>query len=93
MRPATEIVKAVRQTEKGTRLAPHGQYLVDVALDANKVEVRRAVEELFQVKVRRVNTHINHGKWRRIQAQWGRRTDRKVAIVSLEEGQKIEVAK
>lgn len=93
MRAATEVVKAVRQTEKGTRLAAHSQYLVDVALDANKVEIQRAVEELFQVKVRRVNTHINHGKWRRIQAQWGRRPDRKVAIVALQKGQKIEVAK
>jgi large subunit ribosomal protein L23 len=81
----------VRQTEKGTRLARHDQYLVDVALDANKVEVRRAIEELFSVKVRRVNTHINHGKWRRIQQAWGRRPDRKVAIVTLEKGQKIEL--
>ena len=44
MRPATEIVKRLLQTEKSTRLAPYRQYLLDVARDANKVEIRHAVE-------------------------------------------------
>ena len=91
MRPSTDIVRRLLQTEKGARLAPHGQYLVDVTLDANKVEIRRAVEELFSVKVLKVNTQVTHGKWRRLQARWGRRPDRKKAIVTLAKGQKIEV--
>ena len=48
MRPPTDIVRAIRQTEKGTRLAKYDQYLVDVAVDANKVEIREAVERLEQ---------------------------------------------
>ena len=91
MRPATEIVKAVRQTEKGARLAPRDQYVVEVALDANKIEIREAVEELFSVKVEHVNTQISHGKWRRLRYQWGRRSDWKKAFVTLAKGQKIEV--
>ena len=91
MRPATEIVKAIRQTEKGTRLAKHNQYLIDVATDANKVEVREAVERLFRVNVTKVNTQNCHGKWRQLRVHWGRRPDWKKAIVTLAKGQKIEV--
>ena len=91
MRPATEIVKAIRQTEKGTRLAKHHQYLIDVATDANKVEIREAVERLFRVNVTKVNTQNCHGKWRQLRVRWGRRPDWKKAIVTLAKGQKIEV--
>ena len=91
MRPATEIVKGALQTEKSARVAAHDQYLLDVATDANKVEIRRAVEELFKVKVTKVNTQVTHGKWRRLQQRWGRRPDRKRAVVTLAKGQKIEV--
>ena len=91
MRPATEIVKQVLQTEKGTRLAKYDQYLLRVALDANKVEIRQAVEHLFSVKVTKVNTQIGRGKWRRLSNRLGRRPDWKRAIVSVAKGQKIEV--
>ena len=91
MRPATEVVRGVRQTEKGTRLAHHDQYLVNVAVDANKVEIREAVEQLFKVQVTKVNTQACHGKWRRLGVRWGRRPDWKKAIVTLAKGQKIEV--
>ena len=91
MRPATEIVKGVRQTEKGARLAKYDQYLVSVALNANKVEIREAVEQLFSVKVTRVNTQTCRGKWRRLGARIGRRSDWKKAVVTLAKGQKIEV--
>ena len=91
MRPATDIVKRVRQTEKGARIAKHDQYVVDVAIDANKTEIREAVEKLFNVTVTKVNTQIGHGKWRRLSARWGRRRDPKRAIVTLTKGQKIEV--
>ena len=91
MRPPTDVVRRLLQTEKGTRLAARGQYLVDVTPDANKPEIRRAVEELFNVKVLKVNTQVTHGKWRRLQGRWGRRPDRKKALVTLAKGQKIEV--
>lgn len=91
MRPATDVVKAIRQTEKSARLAPHGQYLLQVALDANKPEIRRAVEQLFKVTVTQVRTQVCHGKWRQIRVQRGRRPDWKKAFVTLAKGQKIEV--
>ena len=90
MRPATDIIRGIRQSEKGVRLAAHDQYVLDVALNANKIEIREAVETLFKAKVLSVNTQVTHGKWRRIQQRWGRRTDRKKAIVTVAKGQKIE---
>lgn len=91
MRPATDIIIGVRQTEKGARVAKHDQYLLDVAPDANKIEIRQAVESLFGVDVLKVNTQNVHGKWRRLQASWGQRPDWKKAVVTLKAGQKIEV--
>ena len=93
MRPATEVVKGIRQTEKGARLAHQHQYLVEVALNANKVEIRDAIRELFKVDVTKVNTQICHGKWRRLRIQRGRRPDWKKAFVTLAKGQKIEASK
>ena len=93
MRPATEVVKGVRQTEKGARLATQHQYLIEVALDANKVEIRDAIKELFKVDATKVNTQICHGKWRRLRIRRGRRPDWKKAFVTLAKGQKIEIGK
>jgi large subunit ribosomal protein L23 len=81
----------VRQTEKGSRISALDQYQLEVAPNANKIEIREAVERLFNVKVTGVNTRICHGKWRRLNYRWGRRSDWKKAIVTLQKGQKIEV--
>lgn len=91
MRPPTEVVRRIRQTEKATRLARYHQYLVEVPLDANKIEIRESVEKLFNVHVTKVNTQVCHGKWRRMGAHAGRRPDWKQAIVTLVDGQKLEV--
>lgn len=91
MRPATSVVQRVLQSEKGARIAAHDQYLLRVALDANKIEIRQAVQELFGVTVTNVTTQRQHGKWRRLSARWGRRPDWKKAIVTVAKGQKIEV--
>lgn len=91
MRPATDIVRRVLQTEKGSRLAKADQYVLEVSPNSNKVEIRQAVELLFKVKVTKVNTALGHGKWRRMSNQWGRRQDLKKATVTLQKGQKIEV--
>ena len=93
MRAATDVVKEILQTEKGARLAKQDQYIMRVATDANKVEIREAVEQLFNVKVTSVNTQHQHGKWRRLSVQWGRRPDWKKAVVTLTKGQKIELKK
>lgn len=91
MRPATDIVKAVLQTEKAARIAASDQYLLEVAPDATKPEIKQAVEALFKTKVLKVNTQLLEGKWRRLSNFWGRRIDRKKAIVTVAKGQKIEI--
>lgn len=88
---AFEIIKTVRLTEKGTRQSEkYNQYTVVVDRRANKIQIRRAVEELFKVKVIRVNTMNLPGKLRRQHTkQAGRSPDWKKAIVTLKEGDKI----
>lgn len=86
-----EIVKTVRVTEKGTRQGDKlNQYTVVADRRANKLQIRQAVQELFKVKVVRVNTMNVHGKARRQRTtQAGRTSDWKKAIVTLKEGDKI----
>ncbi len=88
-----EIIKTVRLTEKGTRQADtHNQYTVVADPRANKGEIRRAVQDLFKVKVLRVNTLNVTGKARRQRTkQAGRSMDWKKAIVTLKEGDKISL--
>ena len=86
-----EVIKAVRQTEKATRIAGARQYILEVARDANKLEIKQAAEARFKVTVLKVNTQRCRGKWRRLSGRWGKRPDWKKAIVSVAEGQKIEL--
>lgn len=88
---AFEIVKTARLTEKGTRQGEkYNQYTVVVDPRANKHQIRKAVEELFKVKVIRVNTMHVRGKARRQYTnQAGRSPNWKKAIVTLKEGDKI----
>ena len=78
-------------TEKATLGSEHGQVTFRVALDATKPEIRQAVENLFKVKVTAVNTSRVKGKVKRFRGRPGRRPDWKKAIVSLAEGQSIDV--
>ncbi|MGA3164386.1 MAG: 50S ribosomal protein L23 [Verrucomicrobiota bacterium] len=86
-----EVIKTVRLTEKGTRQGEkYNQYTVVADRRANKAEIRQAVQELFKVKVTKVNTLNVHGKLRRQRTtQAGRAPDWKKAIVTLKEGDKI----
>jgi large subunit ribosomal protein L23 len=86
-----EVIKTVRLTEKGTRQGETlNQYTVKADPRANKAEIRQAVQELFKVKVIRVNTLNVHGKLRRQRTrQAGKSPDWKKAIVTLKEGDKI----
>jgi large subunit ribosomal protein L23 len=88
-----EIVKTVRLTEKGTRQGEKlNQYTVVADRRANKVQIRNAVQELFKVKVVKVNTLNVRGKPRRQRtAQEGRTMVWKKAIVTLKEGDKISL--
>lgn len=86
-----EIIKTVRITEKGTRQSETlNQYTVVADRRANKVQIRQAVEELFKVKVVRVNTMNVDGKYRRqFSPARGQAPDWKKAIVTLKDGDKI----
>jgi large subunit ribosomal protein L23 len=88
---AFDIIKTVRVTEKGTRQGEkYNQYTVVADRRANKVQIRHAVQDLFKVKVLRVNTLNVGGKARRQRtAQAGVTSDWKKAIVTLKEGDKI----
>ena len=77
-------------TEKGTRLSEHGQIVFKVRMDANKAQIRNAVEGLFDVKVTKVNTIRVTGKTKIFRQTVGRRSDYKKAIVTLSEGQNID---
>ena len=78
-------------SEKTYRLADDGKYTFLVARDANRTQVRQAVEAIFGVKVTGVNTLNRPGKRRRTRFGWGRRVGTKRAIVSLAEGERIDV--
>jgi len=85
------IIRRPRVTEKGLKMVERGRaYPFEVALDANKVEVRQAVEALFKVKVASVRTQSYRGKVKRVGRWYGRRPDWKKAIVVLKEGYAIE---
>jgi large subunit ribosomal protein L23 len=86
-----EIVKTVRLTEKGTRQSDKlNQYTVVADRRANKIQIRQAVQELFKVKVVKVNTLNVRGKARRQRTgQAGKAPDWKKAIVTLKQGDKI----
>jgi large subunit ribosomal protein L23 len=88
---AFEIIKTVRLTEKGTRQSEkYNQYTVVADPRANKTQIRQAVQELFKVKVTRVNTLNVQGKARRQRtAQAGTTPGWKKAIVTLKDGDKI----
>ena len=78
-------------TEKATLLSEHNKVVFRVAEDATKDEIAAAVESLFNVTVVKVNTVITKGKTKRFRGILGRRTDVKKAIVTLQEGQSIDV--
>ncbi len=91
-RDPRSIVRKVLITEKGTVLREvRNQYFFEVARDANKIEIKRAVETIFNVKVADVQTMQLRGKVKR-QGRWlGKRNDWKKAIVTLKPDQKIEL--
>mgnify|MGYP000299166899 CR=1 FL=1 len=78
-------------TEKSTDMMSEGKYTFRVPLKANKYQIRDAVEEIFNVKVEAVNTMRMEGKTKRMGRYEGKRSDWKKAIVTLKEGETIEL--
>jgi large subunit ribosomal protein L23 len=79
-------------TEKATLLSEHNKVVFQVADDATKDEIAAAIEALFKVKVTKVNTLNVKGKTKRFRGRKGRRSDVKKAIVTLAEGQSIDIS-
>lgn len=86
-----DIIKTLVRTEKGTMLESERKYFFQVTKDSNKIEIKKAIEEIYNVKVQAVNTSIVRGKLKRVRQEQGSTTPWKKAIVTLKEGQKIEV--
>ena len=85
-----DIIKSLMRTEKGTSLESQRKYTFYVAKDATKITIKKAVEEIYKVKVDAVHTLIVAGKPKRVRYQLGYTSDWKKAIVTLKEGSKIE---
>jgi len=86
-----DIIRRPVITEKSTLGSEHNQVTFVVAPKASKPQIKRAVEALFDVKVKKVNTLVLKGKTKRFRGVPGRRPDTKKAIVTLEEGHSIDV--
>ncbi len=91
MRGPQEVIRAPLVSEKGTLLAESAnQVLFKVRPEANKIEVKKAIETLFKVKVEKVRMARYLGKVRRVGRSMGRRAEWKKAYVTLREGDKID---
>jgi large subunit ribosomal protein L23 len=92
MRDAREIVKKALLTEKGTRLKQNNnEYIFMVDREANKIEIKSAIEHLFKVKVKAIKTMLQHGKVKTYGRYQGPRPDWKKAVVKLAKQDKIEL--
>ncbi len=91
MMDSRDIIIRPILTEKTTLLAEAGKYAFRVHDSANKLDIGRAVEELFRVDVVSVNVSRVRGKWRRFGRSRGRKSDWKKAVVTLQMGQSIEL--
>ena len=78
-------------SEKSDGLLDEGKYTFLVSPDANKTQIKQAVETVFRVKVTAVNTNNRAGKRKRTRHGWGKRKDTKRAVVSLAEGDRIDL--
>jgi large subunit ribosomal protein L23 len=86
-----DVIISPMITEKATTVSEHNQVVFKVALSATKPMIKEAVERLFDVKVKNVNTMVRKGKMKVFKGMRARRSNIKKAIVTLEEGQSIDV--
>jgi large subunit ribosomal protein L23 len=91
MKPLHQIIKKPLITEKSSSLKEAGRVVAfEVAINANKIEIKQAIEKAFKVKVDNVNTVLMAGKIKRVGRQFGKRSNRKKAYVTLAEGSNID---
>lgn len=86
-----ELIRGPVVTEKATLISEHNQVTFWVSLDANKFEIKKAIESLFKVKVKAVNTLRRKGKVKIFRGRAGKQVDAKKAIITLAEGQSIDI--
>jgi len=86
-----DIIGTIVRTEKGSLLESEGKYVFQVAKKTNKIEIKRAVEEIYNVEVKSVNIMMVPGKRKRVRRDFGHTTPWKKAIVTLKEGHSINV--
>jgi large subunit ribosomal protein L23 len=86
-----DIIRSPAITEKGTLVSEHNQVVFTVAADATKPAIKKAVEGLFGVKVKSVNTLVRKGKQRRFRGRAAMLSDVKRAYVTLEKGERLDV--
>jgi large subunit ribosomal protein L23 len=86
-----DLIRKPIITEKATLASESGAVVFEVAMDATKPEIKKAVENLFNVKVKAVNTTVTKGKVKKFRGKTGRRRDVKKAYVTLVEGSTIDV--
>ena len=86
-----DVIKSPMITEKGSLVAEQNQVIFRVASDATKPQIKAAVEKLFDVKVKSVNTLVQKDKTKRFKGVLGRRSDVKKAVVTLAEGHSIDI--
>ncbi len=92
MKPPSEVLIEALTTEKATNMKEaSNQYVFRVKRSANRIDIARAVEKVFKVKVRSVKTMVMHGKIKRLGRFEGRRSDWKKAVVRLTEGDTIDL--
>ncbi|MCG3176436.1 MAG: 50S ribosomal protein L23 [Candidatus Omnitrophica bacterium] len=85
------VIKNLLRTEKGVRQLVENKYFFSVRKDANKVQIKKAVEDLYKVKVDSVNTQVVPGKTKRVRYQIGKTPEWKRAVVTLKDGHKIDL--
>ena len=86
-----DVIRTPAITEKSTLVSENNQVVFNVAKDASKPEIKAAIEALFGVKVKAVNTLVRKGKVKRFKATIGKQQDVKKAVVTLVEGQTLDV--
>jgi large subunit ribosomal protein L23 len=91
MKNIYSIIKRPLFTEKGGNLKEEqNKILVEVSKDANKIDIKKAIEEIFKVRVEKVATINTQGKWKRQGRSLGKRPDRKKALLTLKKGEKLD---
>ncbi len=86
------VIKYVLRTEKGTELETQNKYIFCVEKKANKIQIKDAVEFIYRVKVKNINTSTMPGKKRKVRYKTGKTPEWKKAVVTLLKGEKINIA-